>query len=119
MLAPRAVSGEHVAAIVVAELHQHVVAFPDVGEDRIPAAFVQKGTAAAAADGAVDDLDLRRVELGHQRVAPAHLPAALGPYGGVADDPQRGLGAHGEHHQQNQQQNPHGEKMHPERDSSR
>ena len=65
------------AGVVVAELHhEHVSPFQE-REHAFPVTERHVGAAAQAADGAIDDVHLRRVEVFREAVAPA--PQAAGP----------------------------------------
>ena len=82
------------AVVVVAKLHDHDIARLEHGEHPVPVALGDERAGARAADGAVDDVDLRPVEGLFERIAPAELAVAAvapaGPHGGVADEEERG-----------------------------
>jgi hypothetical protein len=91
------------AGVVVAELDQHAVARPDEGARALPVAAAAVGAAAQPADGAVDDVDARRIEQSRQHMAPAPLAeraqalavVAAVAHRRVADQQQRGQGGIG------------------------
>jgi hypothetical protein len=96
-------AGEVDAAVVVAELDEDEVAGLDEGEGVRPMALGDVGVAGEAADGAVDDVDLGRVEEVGDRGAPS--PESVGAEavavadGGVADQDEGwkgGVGGAGE-----------------------
>ncbi len=74
------------AAVVVAELHHHVIARLEVCSHRVPAAFGQESPAAAAADRTIDDFDLRGIEVRDQRISPTAGAGRLIADGRVAED---------------------------------
>src|SRR5690606_14603968 len=78
------------AIVVVAELHDHHIARLEPLEDFIPVTDSPERARARAADGAIDDIDLRRIEERRERVAPAELTViTIAPavaHGGITDE---------------------------------
>ena len=78
------------AGVVVAELNQHGVAGLHALEEFVPQPLGDEGAAAAAATGAIRDIDFFEIEIRRKRHAPAGGGGAAVGRGGVAGDPERG-----------------------------
>ena len=72
----------------MAHLEEDVVAGLHLGEDFVPGALVDEGSAAAAGVGSVGDVDAGGVEVVGEVIAPAEVGLVAG--GGVADDEEGG-----------------------------